>query len=170
MDQTKQQYLAHLLEEPAHLTQAAAPADAAPSSAASQIDNETYLKIWELEQGHTNNRWTVATFFLSVSFAIFGFSFQAQLAAPLPLIARISGLLVYWFAYMLFTRFNLYTELLRTYLYELETSHRTTLDIQTRARQRLRGASRRRLSATRLLFYFGILYAVGVTVLWWLGL
>ncbi|HEX6292241.1 MAG TPA: hypothetical protein VFZ66_23835 [Herpetosiphonaceae bacterium] len=134
-----------------------------------QIDDETYLKIWEIEQGHTNTRWTVATFFLSVSFAIFGFSFQEQLRQPLPHVARLSGLIIYWFAYLVFSRFNIYTDFLRTYLRELEAAQRTTLDIQTRARALMRGGSRRRLSATRLLFYFGMVYAGGVGTLWWLG-
>src|SRR5262249_901448 len=116
-----------------------------------------------LEQQQTSTRWTVATFFLSVSFAIFGFSFQAGLAKPLPLIARVSGLAIYWFAYALFLRFNVYTRFLRGYQRELENARRTTLDVQTRARVRL-GAQR--LSATWLLGYFGLLYTLTVVGLW----
>ena len=129
--------------------------------------DQVYLKIWVLEQQQTSTRWTVATFFLSVSFAIFGFSFQAGLAAPLPLVARASGLAIYWFAYALYLRFNVYTRFLRGYLRELEARRRTTLDVQQRSAARLGPA---RLSATWLLGYFGALYAAVVAALWWLGL
>ncbi len=37
---------------------------------------ELYLQIWEREQEHTKTRWNVTTFFVSISFAIFGFSLQ----------------------------------------------------------------------------------------------
>lgn len=150
-----QDYLDALLSRP--------PAPAA-------LADETYLKIWEIEQNSTNTRWTVLTFFLSVSFAIFGFSFQAQLGPPLATIARLSAVVIYWFAYMLFARFNAYTRLLRTYLRELEQARRTALDIQTRADQLLRGAGRHQRSATRLLLYFGLFYTAGGTLLWLLGL
>jgi hypothetical protein len=139
-----------------------------PGGQATREHNEIYLKIWELEQQQSTLRWTVATFFLSVSFAIFGFSFQAQLARPLPLIARVSALAIYWFAFALFLRFNVYTAFLRGYLRELEQAGRTTLDVQTRAAARLRGA-RRPLSATWLLGYFGLFFSAAVALLWWLG-
>lgn len=132
-------------------------------------DDEVYLRIWELEQGHTSTRWTNMTFFLSVSFAIFGFSFQAGLAEPLPLGARLIALGIYWFAYMLFQRFNRYTALLRGYLHELERDGRTRLTIQTRARAALRGGRQGGTSATRLLFYFGLLYTLSVPALAWVS-
>lgn len=144
-----------------HHAPPAAPADPAPP-----IDDTTYLKLWELEQAHTNVRWTVATFFLSVSFAIFGFSFQAQLAPPLPLVARVSALTIYWFAYLLFQRFNRYTRFLRGYLRDLERAGRTTLDVQTRAEREL---ADRALSTKRLLVIFGLLYSIGVALLAWLA-
>jgi hypothetical protein len=134
---------------------------------ASDKQDELYLKIWELEQQQSSTRWTVATFFLSISFAIFGFSFQSGLAAPLSLIARISGLAIYCFAYALYNRFNTYTRFLRGFLRELETSQRTTLDVQTRVAQQF---GSRHGSATRLLAYFGLLYVATIAALWWFGL
>jgi hypothetical protein len=148
-------YLQQMLSRPAREQLAATPEQ-----------DEVYLKVWELEQQQTSTRWTVATFFLSVSFAIFGFSFQAGLAQPLPMIARASGLAIYWFAYALFLRFNVYTRFLRGYLRELEAARRTTLDVQTRAKGRLAGGRR---SATWLLAYFGLLYTAAVVALWWAG-
>ena len=150
-----QDYLQQMLGRP--------PSTPAP---ATHEQDAIYLKIWELEQQQTNTRWTVATFFLSVSFAIFGFSFQSGLAAPLPLIARASGLAIYWFAYALFLRFNVYTRFLRRYLRELEAARRTSIDVQTRAAAQL---ARGRASATWLLGYFGLLYSAVVLLLWWLG-
>lgn len=171
MRKAEAKYLEHLLEVPVHGAEDHGDSAAAvPHTIPASVDDATYLKIWEIEQGHTSTRWTVATFFLSVSFAILGFSFQAQLTYPPSLIARVSGLFIYWFAYLLFTRFNLYTELLRTYMYELELQKRTSLDIQTRTRQKLRAGLRWHLSATRLLFYFGLLYTSGVALLWWFKL
>jgi hypothetical protein len=152
--------LSHAPAVPPPLTPSAPPVPLAPD-----VDDTIYLKIWELEQVHVNNRWTVATFFLSVSFAIFGFSFQAQLAAPLPLITRIVGLAIYWLAFALFQRFNSYTRFLRGYLRDMERTHRTTLDVQTRAAREM---PRRSLYASRLLFVFGLLYTVGVALLAWL--
>jgi hypothetical protein len=133
-----------------------------------KLDNEVYLRIWELEQEHTRTRWTVTTFFLSVSFAIFGFSFQAQLSSSLSTVARISGLAIYWFAYLLFLRFNEFTNFLRGYLMELERTKRTDLDMQSKALKAMSTGSRRLGSATKLMFYFGLLYTISVGLLWWL--
>lgn len=127
---------------------------------------ERYFKIWAAEIEHTKTRWTVSTFFFSVSFAIFGFSFQAQLSKPLPSIARISGLVIYWFAYLIFSRFNQYTIFLREYLKELEEEELVSLRLQTRFMQLKKYKSKKRMSATKLLIYFGIFYTVGVIALW----
>lgn len=131
--------------------------------------DEVYLRIWELEQGHTNTRWTNATFFFSVSFAIFGFSFQVGLVEPLPLGVRLVALSIYWFAYLLFRRFNRYTSLLRGYLYEIERHGQTSITIQARARAELRGPGKRQISSTMLLACFGLLYTFSVPMLWWLA-
>lgn len=141
----------------------------AQSPTSSELPNdEVYLRIWELEQGHTTTRWTNMTFFLSVSFAIFGFSFQAGLAPPLPSGARLIALGIYWFAYVLFRRFNRYTSLLRGYLHDLEQGGQTSLRIQTLALARLKKGQQRLVTSTRLLLYFGLLYTASVPILWWL--
>lgn len=38
--------------------------------------DDAYLQIWKIEQDHSRTRWTVTTFFLSISFAILGLSFD----------------------------------------------------------------------------------------------
>jgi hypothetical protein len=38
--------------------------------------DEIYLRIWEKQQDWTSTRWNIAIFFFSVSFALFGLSFQ----------------------------------------------------------------------------------------------
>lgn len=133
------------------------------------IKDGVYLKIWQTEQAHMRTRWTVVTFFLSISFAIFGFSFQNQLPRSEAVAIRISGLLIYWFAYILLLHFYAYSKFLRTYLVEMEKSGRTTLDIQSKA-DMLRVGFNKRLSTTRLLLLFGLIYSVGIIVLWLLGL
>ena len=133
------------------------------SNAQLKDSDEKYLKIWAAELEHTKTRWTVSTFFFSISFAIFGFSFQAQLSKPLPNIARISGLVIYWFAYLIFNQFNQYTRLLREYLRELEDQGLTSIKLQTRLIKTKRS---KKVSATNLLIYFGIVYTIAVIVLW----
>src|SRR5437868_2053384 len=98
-----------------------------PPPAPDKIDNDTYLRLWQLEQEHGRTRWTIATFFMGISFAIFGFSFQKEVAPLTAGIARITGLVIYWFAYMLFLRFFSYGNTLRGYIRELEQADRTTL-------------------------------------------
>jgi hypothetical protein len=128
--------------------------------------DERYFKIWTAEQEHTKTRWTVSTFFFSVSFAIFGFSFQAQLSKPLANIARLSGLVIYWFAYLIFAQFNQFTRFLRNYLKELEDQRLTSLKLQTKSEEFMKSKNSRIISATRLLLYFGVLYGVVVIILW----
>jgi hypothetical protein len=128
--------------------------------------DELYLRVWELEQTNTNTRWTITTFFMSVSFAIFGFSFQAGLDNALALSARLGGLAIYWFAYRLFLRFHAYTEMLRRYLYECEQQGVTRIRVQERAQQLLRSLQP---SSRELLRLLGLAYTIGVALLWWFG-
>lgn len=141
----------------------------AESNGGLEAGDELYLRIWELEQTNTNTRWTIATFFFSVSFAIFGFSFQANLTSPLPLTARLAALAIYWFAYALFRRFNAYTTLLRSYLRAMERERRTSLKVQTLVARQFRQGRGQYSSSTRLLLYFGLFYTCGVATLWWLA-
>lgn len=79
--------------------------------------DELYFKIWEREHSDMQARWTITTFFMSVSFAILGFSLQAKPTSTSALIAQsIVALAVYWFAYLLNKRLYYYTTFLRTQL------------------------------------------------------
>jgi hypothetical protein len=131
-------------------------------------NDEVYLRVWELEQNNANTRWSNTTFFLSTSFAIFGFSFQVGLASPMPLAARLIALGIYWFAYLLFRRFNRYTTLLRDYLRDLEQRGQTRILVQTHANRTLKDGPQQITSATQLLLYFGVMYTMSVPILWWL--
>jgi hypothetical protein len=134
------------------------------------VDDASYLKIWEVEQEYRRSRWTIVTFFSSVSFAIFGLSFQDHLASPAQLVLRLSGVIVYWFGYLLYLYHYNWTRFLRTYLRELERTGRTTFNIQREsdvAFHRDRGG---KFGAGKLLLSFGLLYSGGIGVLWALGL
>jgi hypothetical protein len=132
-----------------------------------QVNDEIYLRIWEREQEHVRTRWTVTTFFLSVSFAIFGFSFQQNLALSSALAIRLASLIIYWFAYSLFMRFYDHTRFLRSYLKEMETAQQTSLHLESRASMR---RPYRGISTRRSLLFLGIVYTIGVGVLWLLRL
>lgn len=120
--------------------------------------NELYLKIWEADQRHSTARWTVATFFLSVSFAIFGLSFQIDQGVIPRIVPQLGAVAIYWFTFLLFLRFNSYTRFLRDYLAGLEAERRTNLDIQSKATAYLE--QDKSPSSTQLLLYFGIGYTV----------
>lgn len=135
------------------------------------LDN-VYMKIWQADHEYARHRWNIVTFFLSLSFAILGFSFQSRLVQSEALSIRIAGLLIYWFAFLLYQYFYRYTRFLRVYLRELEDSGRTTLDIESRTDKILYTNSKIRkvLSSTRLLFSFGLIYTIGIALLRFLGL
>jgi hypothetical protein len=140
------------------------------SAQAAKIEDDEYLKIWEVEQSHVKTRWTATTYFLTVSFAIFGFSFQSNLHASLALATRITGLAIYWFAFLMFWRFHAFTDLLREYLVEMEKTGRTAPGIQTRSRRFLGARYQSRFSAKWLLAYFGFLYALSIIFLWFMNM
>ena len=129
----------------------------------SKEENETYLKVWQTEQDFNRTSWTIVTFFMSVSFAVFGFSFQTALVPPRVLAIRIASLMIYWFAYILHMRFFRYTKSLRRYLIEMEKSSKTTLDIQSKTGRPINVINP--LATNVLLFYFGIVYTIGVVIL-----
>ncbi len=129
-----------------------------------RVDNDTYIQIWRTDQEHTRTRWTITTFFMGISFAILGFSFQDKLVPPEPFVMRVAGSLIYWFALILFWHLYRYTKFLRNYLVELEMSGRATLDLQSKSL--LSPAASKNVSTMRLLFYFGLVYTLGIGVLW----
>ncbi len=127
------------------------------------INDDIYLRIWDIEQKHTTTRWTLMTFYLSVSFAIFGISLQNK-DLPVPLfVPQAVAIAIYWFAYLLFRRFNTFNEYLRQKMLELEENGQTTLNMQTESKQFLKQA--KRLSATRLVLGFGFLYTLAGVVI-----
>jgi len=128
-------------------------------------DETTYFEIWKIEQDHSRTRWTVTTFFLSVSFAILGVSFQSQgnqtstiLGVSLPDVQRIIGLFIFWFGYSLFVLFNRYTSFLRTQLRNMEKKNLVSFNIQLAADEFMYSKIKAAFSAKWLLFYFGLLY------------
>jgi hypothetical protein len=74
------------------------------------LDEDIYVKLIQAEQEHTRRQWTVVTFFMSISFALLGFSFQNKLASLESFAMRISALFIYWFALALFWRFVTFSE------------------------------------------------------------
>lgn len=139
--------------------------------------DDAYLQIWKIEQEHSRTRWTVTTFFLSISFAVLGLSFDAQngqaglsiLGMSLPDAQRVIGLLIYWFAYILFIQFDRYTKFLRTRLGELEKQKQVSYTFQTDAKKFMYSGLRALFSATRLLFGFGLLYTVIVGIMYYVN-
>jgi len=127
------------------------------------INDEVYLKIWDIEQKHTTTRWTLMTFYLSVSFAIFGISLQNK-DLPVPLfIPQAVAVGIYWFAYLLFRRFNDFNKFLRHKLMQLENNGQTSLHLQNESKQFLKKT--KKLSASNLVFGFGILYTLAGIVI-----
>ena len=128
-----------------------------------QSADELYLKAWDIEQAHSNKRWSITTFFLGISFAILGFSFtndQTQVPLFVPYAAAIIS---YWFSYLLFVRLNDYTKFLRGYLTRLEESGQVSFSVQGETSTFMK--SRQRWSTTKLLLYFGVFYTGGIIVL-----
>jgi len=134
--------------------------------------DKVYLKIWQADQEYARHRWNIITFFLSLSFAILGFSFQSKLIQAEALSIRVAGLFIYWFAFLLYLYFYRYTRFLRTYLRELEDSGLTTMNIESKTDKMLYTNSwvKNIMSSTRLLFGFGLIYTLGIILLWFLGL
>lgn len=132
----------------------------------SEVRDDIYLEIWKVEQEFVKTRWTVITFFMSASFALLAFSFQGKLTLTQILASRISGLFIYWFAYLLYIHFYNYTRSLRAYLIDMEKTNRTTYDIQSK----IGSGTKREPSTTKLLFLFGLIYMIGIVLLILLGL
>ena len=140
----------------------------------SEGQDEVYFQVWRIEQEHSRTRWTVTTFFLSVSFAILGLSFDPKnydsqlnvFGLSLPDVQRIIGLSVFWFGYFLFRQFDRYTQFLRSRLKEMEKQKLVSYTFQSDARDFMYSKIRAAFTASRLLFYFGILYTGAVFVLW----
>jgi hypothetical protein len=129
------------------------------------IDDEIYMEIWKAEQQYISTRWNNVTFFLGISFAILGFSFQSNLALPVAFAIRISGLVLYWFSYIFYLHFYVYTHFLRSYLIEMEKVGRTKHNIQSKAKATINRGINKHISTRAILLYMGILYTLGVILL-----
>jgi hypothetical protein len=137
------------------------------TAATDKSREDVYLSVWKIEQEHSRMRWTVATFFFSVSFAIFGFSFTTvtPLGSPINHIQRLAGLVLFWFSYALFFQFNRYTHFLRGKLKDMEQQGEVRFTFQSDAAKVMYGKARRATSATWLLFYLGLVYTAAVLAL-----
>lgn len=130
----------------------------------SLIDDHAYLEIWKADQEFVRTRWTIVTFFMSVSFAIFAYSFQIR---PHPALAiRIFCLFIYWFSVTMHAHFYQHNSFLRNYLIYLENSGHTTLNLQSKLYEQRKNPFRR--STGKFLAALGLIYAVGIVWLFFL--
>lgn len=126
--------------------------------------NDDYLKIWQTEQEDIKLRWTLVTFFITVSFAIFGFSVQNKIQTIPAFLQQILAILVYWFAFLIHIILHKYTMFLRDYLRKMENNNETNLRLRTGADEFLSHGFN--ISVTSLLVILGCLYTiiVGITM------
>ena len=92
--------------------------------------DDVYLRIWSQQQESVKQRWAVITFFLTISFAIFGFSFQNQIS-----IAgneqRVIAVAIYWFSFMIYRQYSDWSGFLRSYLAKMEKTTTTQIRLQS---------------------------------------
>jgi len=120
-------------------------------------DNGDYLKITEIEQSFVKLRWSIVTFFITVSFAIFSFSLQNKsLAVPIYLQQSLA-ILVYWFAFLVHIILFKYSMFLRNYLKKMEENNETSLRLRTETDMHL---SNWNITITQLLIILGVLYTL----------
>ncbi|WP_220205220.1 hypothetical protein [Reticulibacter mediterranei] len=132
------------------------------------VDDDTYIKIWLADQDFVKTRWTITTFFMSVSFAILAYSFQTNMTIATALAIRVCGLVVYCFSVVMYLHFYEHNKFLRKYLIHMEKSGRATLDIQSKLYEEPRNKNQR--STSRWLIGLAFLYASGVFLLFLLHL
>jgi len=115
----------------------------------------------------------VTTFFLSISFAILGLSFDPNeslaglklFGLSMPNVQRFTGLFIYWFGIALFLQFNRYTVFLRDRLRDMEKRKLVSFTFQSDARDFMYSKTRASFSAKWLMIYFGLLYTGIVIIL-----
>ncbi|BDA75984.1 hypothetical protein CAL7716_101500 (plasmid) [Calothrix sp. PCC 7716] len=128
---------------------------------------DLYLKVWEKEQSYIQIRWTVVTFFISVSFAIMGFSFNISNPKLPIIIPQLIGCGIYWFAFLVHLVLYDLTEYYREYLLSMEREGLVKYDVRTRA-NKFFSERRNKLGRphpTALLAYFGIGYTLVVVLI-----
>jgi hypothetical protein len=126
-----------------------------------------YLKVWEKEQSYIQIRWTVVTFFISISFAIMGFSFNVSNPKLPIIIPQIIGCVIYWFAFLVHLVLYDLTEYYREYLLKMEREGLVQYDVRTEANRFFaeRRKKFRRPHPTTLLAYFGIGYTIAIILI-----
>lgn len=135
-----------------------------PPDDLSHIDDDRYLRIWEMDQRQATIRWTIATFFMGISFALFGLSFQTATSGIPRLVPLGAAVVIYWFTYLLFRRFHGFSNCLRQYLLKMESEGQTSLRVQTEWKT-YECAHRKVLSASDYLLLFGVFYtAFGIVL------
>jgi hypothetical protein len=141
-----------------------------PKRIAEETDyNEVYLRIWEQQQECVRTRWNHVTFFLGISFAIFGLSLQNN-NPLLAVIIRVCALSVYWFSYLLYNRSTEWSEFLVQYLEEFENKYSFQYPIQRQWKVYEKKHQIRWLGTRRLLLIFGVIYLATSIILISVGL
>ncbi len=134
--------------------------------------NDVYLKIWEQQQESVKQRWSVITFFFTISFAIFGFSLQSQNLNP-PIAGtfqRIAAVVIYWFAYLIYRQYSDWSGFLRKQLEKIESDHHILVPLQFEWQKYSKGI-RKFFFVKNLLLYFGLLYTLSTILLFfWSGI
>ena len=128
---------------------------------------DLYLKVWEKEQSYILIRWTVVTFFISTSFAILGFSFNASNPKLPIIIPQIISCAIYWFAFLVHLVLYDLTEYYRGYLLKMETEGLVQYDVRTEANRFFTERRKKfgRPHPTKLLAYFGIGYTIVIVLI-----
>ena len=139
----------------------------------SESGDEVYLTVWKTEQDIINRRWLLTSFFITISFVIFGFTIEQEInSSPsekphiIILIARLTSLAIYWFSIALYFRFTRYIDFLRDYLKGMEDRGETSLSIESKGKIVMRKGQSKFTVTRWLLVYFGIFYTGGVLALW----
>jgi|SRR5579859_2149946 len=131
-----------------------------------ESDEKIYWILWNTDLEHMKIRWTITTFFMGVSFGILGFSFQSHLVMTDGLAMRLSSILIYWFAYILFVYLRRFNQFIRSYQSEMEKSGRVSFNLQSSLDKTIHEKERKQgSSSNKLVLYFGILYTFGVILL-----
>lgn len=120
-------------------------------------DNSDYLKITEIEQSFVKLRWTIVTFFITVSFAIFSFSLQSKSIIVPIFLQQSLAILVYWFAFLVHVILYKYTVFLRNYLKDMENKNQTSLRLRTETDKHF---SKGNISITQLFIILGVMYTI----------
>jgi hypothetical protein len=130
--------------------------------------NDIYLKIWAQQQESVKQRWSVITFFFTISFAIFGFSLQIEnLNHPIAgTFQRIAAVVIYWFTYLIYRQYSDWSGFLRKQLEKIESEHHVIVPLQFEWQKYSKGI-RQWFFIKNLLLYFGLLYTLSTILLFY---